>query len=82
MGEWTRQTENAWVYRVPDRTRPYGYALRQCVDGPTGAAWDAILVGNGIDKDAVLVARVSLERAKAAVERAAERRPWRRAGQN
>ena len=76
MGEWTQQTESAWVYRVPHRTRPYGYARRHRADGPTGAAWDAILVGRGSDKDVILVERVALEVAKAAVERAAERRPW------
>ena len=75
MGKWTQQTESAWVYHVPDRTRPYAYVLRQREDGLMGAAWDAILVGSGIDKDAVLVERVGLETAKAAVERAAERRP-------
>ncbi len=80
MGEWTQQSAHAWVYHVPDRTRPFGYAVRQRHDGPSGALWDGILVGHGIDKGTLLVEAVTLEAAKAAIERAGERRPWYRPG--
>jgi hypothetical protein len=80
MGQWTQQSAHAWVYRVPDRTRPFGYALRQREDGPAGARWDALLVGSGIAKDTLLLDGVAVQEAKAAVERAAERRPWPRTG--
>lgn len=76
MAEWTQQSAHAWVYHMPDRTRPFGYALRQRDDGPTGARWDGLLVGRGIDKETLLVEGVTLDAAKEAIERAGERRPW------
>lgn len=76
MGEWERKTAYWWVYRVAGREAPFADVLCQQQDGPNGPVWDAIPVP-GMQP---LVEGVSLDEAKAAVEREAGRLPYRATG--
>jgi len=72
MGEWERLGPSWWAYRRGDQERPYGYALRQRQDGPLDVVWNAIVLGWECGKDETIVEGVSLEEARAAVERHAQ----------
>ena len=66
-GEWVRKTSTWWQYRLDGQERPSADVLRQRKDRPGRARWDALPTG-GIGM-APLVEGVSLEEAKATVER-------------
>jgi hypothetical protein len=68
MGEWTQQTEQAWVYRQTVQRRPYGYVLRQHEDGVPEAVWNALVVGAAAGTQERIREHVSLDEAKRAVE--------------
>ena len=70
-GEWERKKPHWWLYRVAGQEQPYAAVLRQREDGPKGPLWDALpIAGVGM---APLAEGVSLDEAKAAVERNAAR---------
>lgn len=68
MDEWTQQTENAWVYRVPEYSRPYGYVLRQHEEGAPAAVWNALVIGAAVGDQQRIREHVALDEAKRAVE--------------
>jgi len=75
MGEWECKTAYWWVYRVAghEGQGPFADVLCQREDGPNGPLWDAIPTP-GMQP---LVEGVTLNEAKAAVEREAGRLPYR-----
>ena len=68
MGEWERWAAGWWVYRRPDEPHAYGHVRRHRDDGPHGAAWDALALDER-PEDEIIAEGVSLEEAKAALQR-------------
>lgn len=66
MGEWDCKRGAIWTYRVDDQARPYGYALARPRQRGT---WDALVLGAEVDGDMTLAEGVTLDEAKAVVER-------------
>lgn len=65
--KWVRKRPHWWQYYLVDQERPFADVLRHREDGPEGALWDALPTGSF----APLVECVTLDEAKAAVERQA-----------
>jgi len=78
MAEWQRKNAWWWSYRGDAWTRPYGYVLRCRTAEMDDAVWAAIRLGTHDSDHTVVARRLSLEGAKQALERYAERhgRGW------
>jgi len=78
-GEWTATSPHWWSYRIPGLDRPYGHVVQHRRDGPDGAegaesaVWDAVVMvgcaAGDDDDDTTIAEGVSLDEAKAAIER-------------
>ncbi len=64
-GTWVRKKAYWWQYYLPDMAHPVADVLQRRAEGPQGGCWDALLV-SGMRS---VVEGVSLEDAKAAIER-------------
>ncbi len=68
-GRWVRKKPYWWQYYLPDTAHPVADVLQRRAEGPQGGFWDALLVSEMRS----VVEGVSLEDAKAAIERHATR---------
>ncbi len=64
-GKWERKKPNWWQYRLAGSSRPFADVLQHREDGSSDSLWDALPTGRMIP----LVEGVSLDEARAAVER-------------
>lgn len=75
-GEWERKAPNWLTYYRLGRPRPYGNVVCHREDGPADATWDAIVTGEAVGDEGdetAIVAGVSLDEARAALEHHATR---------
>jgi len=80
MGEWECKAPNWWTYYRLGRPRPYGNVVCHREDGPADAAWDALVTAGPSEEatgdegdETTIVAGVSLNEARAAMEHHAAR---------
>ncbi len=67
--KWERKSDALWTYRIGNAARPYGSVVYYRDSGRLDVAWDAtVMATRGGDDDTIIVARVSFEEARAALE--------------
>ncbi len=67
-GKWERKSDALWAYRLAGAPRPYGYVVYYRDSGRLDVAWDATVTATRGDDDTTIVARVSFEEARTALE--------------
>ncbi len=69
MGEWERKSDTLWMYRLTGAARPYGSVVQFKDTRNSDPVWEATVTAARLDDDTTIAERVSLDEAKAAIER-------------